>query len=284
MEQTATAPAPNARIEYPSGFRPRRGMNWVSLGLMYASYYVCRYNFRFATPGLVAEFGFSKFQITKILGAWSMAYGIGQLVNGLLTDRIGGRIAMLIGAAGTIIMNLMFGVTSFAGTFTTFALIWGMNGYFQSFGAPDDQDQRGVVQPQGTRHVRRYLRIYYPVGAGGHQQSCAPDSGGLYHWHVDHCQRKLALAVPHSAPDHGVMHNCHGPLREGDPGRSRVAGLIHDEVDSSAGVRMSIGKCFQAVFTHPAGLVLCGGLCLHGARCAAVPINWRCCTSTTSSN
>ena len=28
-------------------------------------------------------------------------------------------------------------------------------------------------------------------------------------------------------------------------------GLVHDEVDSSAGVRMSIGKCFTTVFTHP---------------------------------
>jgi OPA family glycerol-3-phosphate transporter-like MFS transporter len=97
---------------------------------------MCRYNFRFATPGMVAEFGFSTFQITGMLSAWSIAYGTGQLVNGLLTDRIGGKIAMLIGAAGTILINLIFGFASFAGTFSTFATIWLMNGYFQSFGAP----------------------------------------------------------------------------------------------------------------------------------------------------
>ena len=43
---------------------------------------------------------------------------------------------MLIGAAGTITINLIFGFASFVGTFTTFAAIWLMNGYIQSFGAP----------------------------------------------------------------------------------------------------------------------------------------------------
>src|ERR1039457_1515315 len=103
---------------------------------MYASFYMCRYNFRFATPGMVEEFHFNTFQITGILSAWSVAYGFGQLLNGLLTDRIGGRAAMLIGAAGTISLNLIYGSASFTGTFSTFALIWLVNGYFQSFGAP----------------------------------------------------------------------------------------------------------------------------------------------------
>ncbi len=122
--------------KYPPGFQARRGLNWGIIGLLYASYYMCRYNFRFATPGMVAEFGFSTFQITGMLSAWSIAYGTGQLVNGLLTDRIGGKTAMLIGAVGTITINLIFGFASFAGTFTTFAAIWLMNGYLQSFGAP----------------------------------------------------------------------------------------------------------------------------------------------------
>ncbi len=66
---------------YPAGFRPRRGLNWGLIGILYASYYMCRYNFRFATPGLVEEFGFSTFQITGMLSAWSIAYGTGQLVT-----------------------------------------------------------------------------------------------------------------------------------------------------------------------------------------------------------
>jgi OPA family glycerol-3-phosphate transporter-like MFS transporter len=142
-----------SRNRYPPGFRARRGLNWFILGLMYASYYVCRYNFRFATPGMIKEFGFSTTQITDMLSAWSIAYGFGQFVNGLITDRIGGKAAMLIGAAGTIIVNLVFGFASFVGTFSTFALIWLFNGWFQSFGAPGmvkinaawfNRDERGT--------------------------------------------------------------------------------------------------------------------------------------------
>jgi MFS family permease len=97
---------PDAALQpYPKGFRPRRGLNWGLIGLLYASFYMCRYNFRFATPGMVQEFGFTTFQITGMLSAWSIAYGTGQLVNGLLTDRIGGKTAMLIGAVGTILGN-----------------------------------------------------------------------------------------------------------------------------------------------------------------------------------
>jgi len=131
-----TASSASTQLKYPPGFRRRRGFNWFILGLVYASYYMCRYNFRFATPGMVDEFGFNKSQITDILGAWSIAYGTGQLVNGLITDRIGGKAAMLIGAGGTIALNLVFGFSSFTGTFSTFALIWLLNGWFQSFGAP----------------------------------------------------------------------------------------------------------------------------------------------------
>jgi OPA family glycerol-3-phosphate transporter-like MFS transporter len=123
-------------IQYPSGFRARRGLNWAILGAMYASFYLLRYNFRWAAPFIEHDYGFNHASIAKILSASYLAYGTGQLINGLLCDRIGGRASMIIGAVGTVTMNLVFGFASFAGTLSTFALIWLMNGYFQSFGAP----------------------------------------------------------------------------------------------------------------------------------------------------
>ena len=110
------------QISYPPGFRARRGLNWGAIGFMYASYYMCRYNFRFAGPGMNAEFGFDKTDLANIWVIWSLAYGTGQLVNGLFTDRIGGKWSMLIGAIGTIACNFIFGFSSFIGTLSTFAL------------------------------------------------------------------------------------------------------------------------------------------------------------------
>jgi len=121
---------------YPYGFRPRRGLNWGVIGLMYGSYYMCRYNIGWATPGLSVDYELSTFQISLIFALSSWAYGIGQFVNGLFTDRIGGKRAMLIGAVCTIIINVIFGAATFAGTFATFCLIWLLNGYVQAFGAP----------------------------------------------------------------------------------------------------------------------------------------------------
>src|SRR5437773_1959142 len=110
---TQPASSSSGWIQYPPGFRARRGFNWVVLGAMYASYYMCRYNLRFATPGMVEEFHFDYQKITDIIAWWSVAYGFGQLINGLLCDRIGGRASMVIGAAGTITINLIYGFFSF---------------------------------------------------------------------------------------------------------------------------------------------------------------------------
>ncbi len=73
-------------IKHSPGFRRRRGLNWTALGLMYASYYMCRYNFRYATPGMVEEFGFSTTNISDLFGFWALAYGTGQLINGLISE------------------------------------------------------------------------------------------------------------------------------------------------------------------------------------------------------
>ncbi len=128
--------AATARPVHPPGFRARRGLNWGVLGLMYTSFYLCRYNLPLANKAISDEFHFSKSQITDVISLAFLAYAVGQIVNGLLTDRLGGKKAMLIGATGTISMNLLFGTASFWGLLWVFALIRSVDGYMQAFGAP----------------------------------------------------------------------------------------------------------------------------------------------------
>ncbi len=118
-----TASGPAGGLSYPPGFRARRGLNWGVVGLMYTSYYLCRYNFSYANKAISDEFHFSKSDISTILMANFFIYGCGQIVNGLLTDRIGGKRAMLIGAAGTVTMNLLFGAESYWGRLWMFTLL-----------------------------------------------------------------------------------------------------------------------------------------------------------------
>jgi sugar phosphate permease len=131
-----TGGAGKALVTYPPGFRPRRGINWGYLGLLYTSFYMCRYNFSIANKSIADEFHFSYSQMSSILIAWTWVYAFGQIINGLITDRIGGKAAMLIGAAGTIIMNVLFGAASAWGILGLFIAIRGIDGYLQSFGAP----------------------------------------------------------------------------------------------------------------------------------------------------
>ncbi len=123
-------------VHHPPGFRARRGLNWAFLGLLYTSFYMCRYNFSIANKSISDEYGFSRGEMGYIITTALFAYACGQIINGLLTDRIGGKRAMLIGAAGTIMMNLLFGAASFAGMLGLFVAIRGVDGYLQAFGAP----------------------------------------------------------------------------------------------------------------------------------------------------
>src|SRR5437879_3750310 len=123
-------------VPHPPGFRGRRGLNWTFIGLLYTSFYTCRYNLAIANKSISDEFGFNKAQMGSIITTALLAYACGQIINGLLTDRLGGKKAMLIGAAGTITMNILFGVASFAGMLGLFIVIRGIDGYMQAFGAP----------------------------------------------------------------------------------------------------------------------------------------------------
>ena len=241
---------------YPVGFRPLRSINWIILGLMYASFYMLRYNFRWAAPGMEAEFGFKHTQITSILSAWSIAYGTGQLINGLFCDRIGGRTSMVIGATGTIIVNLVFGFASFAGTFATFALIWLINGYFQSFGAP------GMIKINAAwvnRSVRGTFAGIFgfmiqlgqvainnlaPILLAGFTIGAWVVAKNDWRWLfrvppiVTAVMAILVAFVPHETPEDAGYHGC-----------------IKDESDSSKGeetsVRVSIAESFRTIFRHP---------------------------------
>jgi sugar phosphate permease len=136
MNDAAVSAVPESKPPYPRGFRPRRGLNWGYLGLLYTSFYLCRFNLSVANKAISDQYHFSYSQMSRIIFTSTLVYAFGQIINGLITDRIGGKKAMLIGAAGTIVMNILFGAASVWGILGLFIAIRGVDGYFQSFGAP----------------------------------------------------------------------------------------------------------------------------------------------------
>ncbi len=124
------------------GFRKRRALNWIVLGFTYSSMYMGRYNLSLVNPLLSKTYGWDKTQIGGIISPALLAYGLFALFNGPIADKIGGRRAMLIGAVGTVVFNLLFGLGAYLGFLGKgsyllgyFASVWMMNSYFQSFAA-----------------------------------------------------------------------------------------------------------------------------------------------------
>jgi OPA family glycerol-3-phosphate transporter-like MFS transporter len=149
-----------------SAYRLRRFQNWITIGFLYSLFYMTRYNFSAVSPWFKEAFGWVKTDMGYFEFAMPFAYGLAVIFNGPLSDRIGGKKAFLIGAAGVVVMNFLFGMSHvFIGepaqwmrgpdgelqTLVSNATylygfshesfkwlliaVWTINGYFQSFGA-----------------------------------------------------------------------------------------------------------------------------------------------------
>ncbi|MFH1532794.1 MAG: MFS transporter [Pseudomonadota bacterium] len=129
-------------ITHTPAFRRRRFINWFPMGLTYAFLYMGRYNLTVAKNALGEAM--TKEDFGAIFAAGTITYAIAFLVNGPLTDKLGGRKAMLTAAIGSSVMNLLMGLyihfVVAAGGDTTavvpvLSVLYAVNMYFQSFGA-----------------------------------------------------------------------------------------------------------------------------------------------------
>lgn len=136
---SASSTTAGAAPVHTAHYRRRRFMNWFPLGLTYATFYMGRYNLNVASTEIMTRFALSKAQFGTIATAGFWTYALAVMFNGPLTDRFGGRRAILIAAAGTAVMNLIIGLLFLNGWQTKIvvgmSLLYAVNQYFQSFGA-----------------------------------------------------------------------------------------------------------------------------------------------------
>jgi OPA family glycerol-3-phosphate transporter-like MFS transporter len=159
-------------VDHSAAYRKRRVFNWLPLGLTYAFLYMGRYNIKVSQhafgdlnllgapmPGTCSDSAANMavelckplmsnpdFAFIFMVGTW--VYGCSFIINGPLTDRMGGRFSILMGAGGAAAMNLLMGLATIkaleVGESTqglrdnfryVMAALYGVNMYFQSFGA-----------------------------------------------------------------------------------------------------------------------------------------------------
>ena len=107
----------------------RRNKVFILCWLAYACAYLCRVNMSIAIPSISQTLGYSKTSLGLVGSSFFWAYGIGQLINGYIGDRISGRIFVFFGLLISSLINIFFGL---APTLVAMVFLWLFNGYFQS--------------------------------------------------------------------------------------------------------------------------------------------------------
>ena len=113
------------KIESPAYVKKLFWLCW----LVYCTSYIGRLNYSAAMTVMINENILDSGQAGFISMLYFFAYGIGQLVNGFLSDRINPKRMILLGIGVSAATNACMGLS---GGFVTMAIFWGINGYFQA--------------------------------------------------------------------------------------------------------------------------------------------------------
>ncbi|MCE5294314.1 MAG: MFS transporter [Chlamydiales bacterium] len=114
-------------------YRTWRIRTLYSMFIGYALYYFTRKSFAFAMPGIIADLGYTKAELGILGSILAISYGFSKFFSGILSDKSSPRYFMAFGLITTGIINIIFGMSS---SLIVFAVLWGLNGWFQGFGWP----------------------------------------------------------------------------------------------------------------------------------------------------
>ena len=113
-----------------------RRLQWsvfLSATIGYGLYYVCRLSLSVVKKPLVDEGILTEHELGIVGSALFFTYAVGKFVNGFLADRVNIKRFMAIGLLVSSLVNIILG---FSHTFWVFVILWGINGWAQSMGAP----------------------------------------------------------------------------------------------------------------------------------------------------
>lgn len=101
--------------------------------ILYCCLYCTRNNLSSVSAVLIEDLNWTKADLGIITGIYFWTYGIGQLVNGRLSELVGPRRFLIISSIASILLNLFF---AYQRQLVPMAIIWGLNGYIQAMAWP----------------------------------------------------------------------------------------------------------------------------------------------------
>ena len=127
------APRLESASEIDRLYRRNRIRVMVAITAGYGLIYTCRLAIGVVKKPLIDQGIFTPAELGTIGSALFYTYAIGKLTNGFLADHANMRRFLAAAFLLTAVCNIFMG---FATTVLAASLIWGLNGWFQSFGAP----------------------------------------------------------------------------------------------------------------------------------------------------
>ena len=136
LRRFATGPdvpllADGARVDVL--FRRHRFRVMLAITLGYGVAYTCRLALSVVKKPLIDAGIFSPTDLGLIGSALFYTYAVGKLVNGFLADHANMKLFFAFAVLMSALLNIGMG---FSTVVAVSALLWGLNGWFQSFGAP----------------------------------------------------------------------------------------------------------------------------------------------------
>ena len=114
-----------------SRFRNHAWRYLLLFSMLYCFLYCTRLNLSNAGAVMMEGLGWSKADFGILTGALFWAYGIGQFVNGRLSEIVGPAKFVVASVVLSVAANVFM---AFQDSLVVMAVIWGLNGYFQSMG------------------------------------------------------------------------------------------------------------------------------------------------------
>ena len=143
--KTSQPSAQQVPAEKVDGYYKKLRMQAFIAGTIgYSLYYVCRLSFSVMKDPIVKSGMLDEVQLGIIAACLYWAYAAGKFVNGFLADHSNIKKFMATGLIVSAVANFTMGILGFGASagltssviFVMFAIVWGINGWVQSMGAP----------------------------------------------------------------------------------------------------------------------------------------------------
>ena len=151
------APRISDSAEVKRIFNRTRCQVFVSITIGYAFYYIIRQSYSVIKKPLLASGVVDPAQIGIIGSVFFITYGLGKFTNSFLADRMNNKRFFTF---GLFISSVTMAGMGLVNSFVPLAVLWGINGWFQSYGAGPAIDSAARSTVSGSQAIISVLPLH----------------------------------------------------------------------------------------------------------------------------